>query len=56
MTDNSRDKQGNIRVFASIYNVTDKGNQLLPITTEKEWKVVETIIESIQEETKKAGE
>lgn len=55
-TDNTRDKDGNIRVFASIYNVTEKGNELLPITTEKEWKVVETIIESIQEETKKAGE
>ena len=55
-TDNTRDKQGNIRVFASIYDVTDKGYRLLPITTEKEWKVVETIIESIQEETKKAGE
>lgn len=55
-TDNSRDKQGNIRVFASIYTMSDKGYQLLPITTEKEWKVVETIIESIQEETKKAGE
>ena len=55
-TDNSRDKQGNVRVFASIYNVTENGNQLLPITSEKEWKVIETIIESIQEETNKAGE
>ena len=55
-TDNSRDKEGNIRVFASIYTMTDKGNQLLPVTTDKEWKVIETILESIQEETKKAGE
>ena len=55
-TDNSKDKDGNIRVFASIYNMTDKGNELLPIQSEKEWKVIETIIESIQEETKKAGE
>jgi len=55
-TDNSRDKDGNVRVFASIYEVTDKGNKLLPIKSEKEWKVIETILESIQEETKKAQE
>ena len=53
-TDNSKDKDGNVRVFASIYKVTDKGGQLLPIKSEKEWKVIETILESIQEETKKA--
>ena len=55
-TDHSKDKSGNVRVFASIYNVTEKGHELLPIKTEKEWKVIETILESIQEETKKAGE
>jgi len=53
-TDNSKDKDGNVRVFASIYKVTDKGGELLPIKSEKEWKVIETILESIQEETKKA--
>ncbi len=55
-TDNSKDKNGNVRVFASIYNVSEKGNELLPIKSEKEWKIIETIIESIQEETKKAQE
>ena len=55
-TDNSRDEEGNIRVFASIYKMSDKGGELLPIKTEKEWKVIETILESIQEENKKAGE
>jgi len=54
-TDNSLDKNGNVRVFASIYNITDKGGELLPIKTEKEWKVIETILESIQEESNKAG-
>ena len=53
-TDNSKDKDGNTRVFASIYKVTDKGGELLPIKTEKEWKVIETILESIQEESKNA--
>ena len=55
-TDNSLDKNGNVKVYASIYNVTDKGGELLPIKSEKEWKVIETILESIQEETKKAQE
>lgn len=55
-TDNSKDKNGNVRVFASTYKITDKGQELLPIKTEKEWKVIETILESIQEETKKSGE
>ena len=55
-TDNSRDKDGNVRVFASIYNMTDKGGELLPIKTNKEWKVIETILESIQEQAGKSGE
>ena len=55
-TDNSLDKDGNVRVFASIYKMNDKGGELLPIKTEKEWKVIETILESIQEESKKTGE
>lgn len=51
-TDNSKDSEGNVRVFASIYKVTDKGGQLLPIKSDKEWKVIETILETIQEENK----
>lgn len=54
-TDNSKDENGNVRVFASIYNQKKDGGELLPIKTEKEWKVIETILESIQEETKKSG-
>ena len=30
------------------------GTELLPIETEKEWKVIETILESLQEEVKNA--
>ena len=55
-TDNSLDEEGNVRVFASVYKMTDKGGELLPVKTDKEWKVIETILESIQEESKKAGE
>ena len=55
-TDNTTDEKGNIKVFASIYNVNDKGRELLPIKSEKEWKIIETILESIQEESNKSGE
>lgn len=55
-TDNTKDSNGNVKVYASIYKVSDKGGELLPIKTEKEWKVIETIFESIQEESKKSGE
>ena len=50
-TDNTKDNQGNIQVYASIYNKEQEDNmELLPIETDKEWKVIETILESLQEE------
>ena len=55
-TDNSLDEEGNVRVFASIYKMNANGGELLPIKTDKEWKVIETILESIQEENNKSGE
>ena len=54
-TDNSKDEAGNVRVFASIYQMNENGGELLPIKTDKEWKVIETILETIQEENKKDG-
>lgn len=50
-TDNTKDNQGNIQVYASIYDKEQEDNmELLPIETDKEWKVIETILESLQEE------
>ena len=52
-TDNTKDKNGNIQVYASIYDPNSRDTmELLPIETEKEWKVIETILESLQEEIK----
>ena len=51
-TDNSRDQEGNIQVFASIFDPNDENRKLEPITTEKEWKVIETILETLQEEVR----
>lgn len=50
-TDNTKDDKGNVKVYASIYdpNSTDS-MELLPIETDKEWKVIETILNTLQEE------
>jgi len=55
-TDNSKDESGNIQVYASIFNPEDDNTELLPIETDKEWKVVEAILESLQEEIKGSGQ
>jgi len=51
-TDNTTDEEGNVRVYASIYNPESETTELKPIETEREWKIVETILDSIQEENK----
>ena len=55
-TDNSLDDNGKVQVYASIYNPEDPHSELKEIKTEKEWKVIETILESIEEEVQKAKE
>lgn len=56
-TDNSIDEEGNTKVYASIYDPKElKVNEdeefvslnLTPIETEKEWKIIETILEEMQ--------
>ena len=49
-TDNTTDENGNVRVYASVYNPDAENTELMPIESEREWKIVETILESIQEE------
>ncbi len=52
-TDNTKDKDGNTKVYASIFEPDKEPLELLPVETEREWKIIETILESIQEESKK---
>lgn len=52
-TDNTKDEDGNVRVYASIYNVKGEKTELEAIESEREWKIVETILASIQEESRK---
>ena len=49
-TDNSKDENGHVRVFASTYNPKAKDWELDDIKTEKEWKIVEAVISTIQED------
>ena len=55
-TDNSKDEEGNVQVYASIYNPNMEDQRLEPITTESEWKVIDTILNTLQEEIKKKME
>lgn len=52
-TDNTKDDAGNIQVFASIYDPKQESPKLEPIETEQEWKIIETILNTLQEEIKK---
>lgn len=50
-TDNKVDATtGNIEVYASTYDPNDPNSKLGVIESEKEWKVIETILETLQEE------
>ena len=52
-TDNTIDEDGNTKVYASIYNPeeADAGTtKLIPIESDKEWKIIETILEELQNE------
>lgn len=55
-TDNSRDAEGNVQVFASVYSPNDEKLKLSPIGTEQEWKIIETILNTLQEEINKKSE
>lgn len=49
-TDNTKDENGQVRVYASIFDPKQENPSLEPITTEKEWQVIETILQTLQEE------
>ena len=54
-TDNTVDEEGNTKVYASIYNPDEEDQTLQPIETDKEWTLIETILNELQEEAKKEG-
>ena len=53
-TDHSTDEGGNIQVFASIFDPNEEDGKLEPIESEKEWKIIESILESLKETQEEA--
>ena len=51
-TDNTTDEQGNTKVYASVYEPNQESTVLQPIETEKEWKIIETILSELQAEAR----
>lgn len=47
-TDNTQDEEGNTKVYASTFDPNDEKTALGAIETEKEWKIIETILDSLQ--------
>lgn len=46
-TDNTTDEEGNIKVYASIFNPEEENPVLIPIETDEEWKLIEGILASL---------
>ena len=51
-TDNTYEPDGSIKAYAAVYHPENLNAGFEPIETGKEWKVVETILEAIQEEVR----
>lgn len=51
-TDNIEDENGNIKTYASIYQEENGTIKLVPISTDKEWKTIETYLEKFNSENK----
>ena len=54
-TDNTTDDAGNTKVYASIYDPNAEETKLEPIETDKEWKIIETILDELQKEIQGKG-
>lgn len=51
-TDNTLDTDGSTKVYASTYDPEGMDSSLKPIESDKEWKIIETILDEIQEAVK----
>jgi|P827metagenome_2_1110787.scaffolds.fasta_scaffold05223_3 uncharacterized protein YrzB (UPF0473 family) len=50
-TDDTTDENGGIRTYASCYDPNKKLSDLLPIETDKEWKLIEGILANLTKES-----
>lgn len=49
-TDDTKNEDGTIRLYASTFDPNKKTTDLLPIETEKEWKLIEGILSNLTKE------
>ena len=47
-TDNTIDEEGHKKVYASTFNPVEENPVLGPIETEKEWNIIEDILNKLQ--------
>lgn len=55
-TDHEKDEDGKEKVYASIYDPSGLDKNIYPITTDKEWDVIENILTSIQNKLNQENE
>ncbi|MEG1500333.1 MAG: DUF1292 domain-containing protein [Clostridiales bacterium] len=46
-TDNTRDGEGNVNIYASIYDPDQENSNLESIETEEEWKMIEKVLDEM---------
>ena len=51
-TDDTIDEDGNTKVYASTYEPNEDDLKLSPIESDKEWKIIETVLNELQAEVK----
>ncbi|HOO68053.1 MAG TPA: DUF1292 domain-containing protein [Bacilli bacterium] len=54
-TDNTLDEEGNKKVYASTFDPKEDDPVLGPIETDKEWKIIENILDKLQEQEKNSN-
>jgi uncharacterized protein YrzB (UPF0473 family) len=54
-TDNTTDEEGNTKVYASTFDPEKDKTALGAIETEKEWKIIENILDSLQNKNEETG-
>lgn len=53
-TDNTTDEEGNTKVYASIFDPNEEPVTLKPIESDKEWSIIENILDQLKD--KKDGQ
>lgn len=48
-TDNTKDEEGNVRVYAGTYNKEDPSEPLKNIESKEEWRVIEATLMTLQD-------